>query len=66
MDERFNGGGQIPTFFIEKLSRRATVATQQRHAANITFPYNNGPQYQAMLINGYAGSGGDLFPYLFR
>lgn len=66
IDERYNGGGSIPTFFVEFLARERTSATQQRHGADIPFPgvTTDGPK--AMLINGYAGSGGDLFPYLFK
>ncbi|MBI5864420.1 MAG: PD40 domain-containing protein [Planctomycetes bacterium] len=50
IDERWNGGGQIPTRFIELLNRPPD--SQQ------------GPK--CMLINGLAGSGGDMFPWLFR
>lgn len=66
IDERFNGGGMIPTFFIEKLARRSGTAFRQRNGGDIRFPAQalDGPK--AMLINGYAGSGGDMLPWLFR
>jgi tricorn protease len=66
VDERFNGGGFIPTFFVERLQRRSVTYFRQRNGADIGFPVGtvNGPK--AMLINGYAGSGGDHLPWLFK
>jgi len=66
VDERFNGGGMIPTFFIEKLARQSGTGFRQRNGGDVRFPNQalDGPK--AMLINGYAGSGGDMFPWLFR
>jgi len=65
IDERYNGGGWIPTFFINYLSAQVTNAFGPRHGADVGLqPSLNGPK--AMLINEHAGSGGDLFPYLFK
>jgi tricorn protease len=66
IDERWNGGGSIPTFYIEKLMRQTVTAMRTRTSPDIGFPIQalNGPK--VMLINGYAGSGGDMFPFLFR
>ena len=65
IDERYNGGGSIPTFFIEFLQREFNNMIRPRHGADIGLPLSlNGPK--AMLINEHAGSGGDLFPYLFK
>lgn len=66
VDERFNGGGYIPTFFVEKLARKYISAFRQRNGADVGFPTNvlQGPK--VMLINQYAGSGGDMLPWLFR
>lgn len=66
VDERFNGGGQIPTFFTEKLMRRYETAMRQRNGGDIGFPVQAVDGPKAMLVNEYAGSGGDLFPWLFR
>lgn len=66
VDERFNGGGMIPTFFIEKLARQYTTAFRQRDGKDIGFPPQTIDGPKAMLINEYAGSGGDLFPWFFR
>lgn len=65
IDERYNGGGWIPTFFIEFLNREFTNVIDPRHGRDIGLPTGlDGPK--AMLINQHAGSGGDLFPYLFK
>ncbi len=65
-DERFNAGGQYPDRFIELMNRPRTSYIGYRYSK--PFPYSplsrTGPQ--VMLINAWAGSGGDLFPYLFR
>lgn len=65
IDERYNGGGWIPTFFIDYLKAQFTNVIAPRHGADTGLqPSLNGPK--AMLINQHAGSGGDLFPYLFK
>lgn len=66
IDERFNGGGYIPTFFVEKLARKYISAFRQRNGADVGFPVQalDGPK--VMLINQYAGSGGDMLPWLFK
>lgn len=66
IDERWNGGGQIPDRFIEMLNRPVTNHWARRDSADWKWPPSghNGPK--AMLINGRAGSGGDMFPWLFR
>jgi tricorn protease len=66
IDERFNGGGWIPTFFIEALSRKFDTALQQRNGIDIGFPTQSLDGPKAMLINEHAGSGGDMFPWLFK
>jgi tricorn protease len=66
IDERFNGGGMIPTFFIELLQRKLMAGFRQRNGGDIFFPTAKLDVPQAMLINEYAGSGGDLFPYFFK
>ncbi len=66
IDERFNGGGFIPTFFIEKLARKYMTAFRQRDGGDINFPVQAIEGPKAMLINEYAGSGGDLLPWFFR
>lgn len=66
IDERWNGGGQIPTRFIELLNRPITNYWARRYAKESVWPpdAHHGPK--AMMINGQAGSGGDAFPWYFR
>lgn len=66
IDERWNGGGQIPTRFIELLNRPRTNYWARRHGKDWPWPYDSHQGAQVMLINGLAGSGGDMFPWLFR
>jgi tricorn protease len=67
IDERWNGGGQVPTRFIELLNRPITNYWSVRDLKGpVVWPpdAHHGPK--CMLINGLAGSGGDHFPYLFK
>ena len=66
VDERFNSGGQIPDRFIELLKRPALNFWALRDGNDWRTPpiAHYGPK--VMLINGWSGSGGDLFPYYFK
>lgn len=66
IDERWNGGGQIPTRFIELLNRPATNFWARRDGNDWPWPPDAHFGPKCMLINGLAGSGGDMFPWLFR
>ena len=66
IDERWNGGGQIPTRFIELLNRPVTNYWATRDSTDWTWPPDAHQGPKCMLINGLAGSGGDMFPWLFR
>lgn len=66
IDERWNGGGQIPTRFIELLNRPVTNYWARRDGIDWTWPPDSHQGPKCMLINGLAGSGGDMFPALFR
>ncbi len=66
IDERWNGGGQLPNRFIELLNRPVTNYFAIRDGKDWKVPgfAHSGPK--CMLINESAGSGGDMFPWLFR
>ncbi len=66
IDDRWNGGGQIPTRFIELLNRPVTNYWAKRDGRDWTWPPDAHHGAKAMLINGMAGSGGDMFPALFK
>jgi tricorn protease len=66
IDERFNSGGQIPDRFIELLSRKVINYWGVRDGLDWPWPAvaHSGPE--AMLVNGWSGSGGDCFPFYFQ
>jgi tricorn protease len=66
VDERFNGGGFIPDFFIERLARKTMVYWSTRDGDDFKTPSTaiDGPK--CMVVNQYAGSGGDALPYYFQ
>jgi len=66
IDERWNGGGQIPTRFIELLNRPVTNYWARRDGKDWPWPPDSHQGPKCMLINGLAGSGGDMFPALFK
>jgi len=66
IDERWNGGGQIPNRFIELLNRPVTNWFALRDGMDWKTPQASHSGPKCMLINGRAGSGGDMFPWLFR
>ncbi len=67
IDERWNGGGQIPTRFVELLNRPLASYWTMRYIDGVV-PTPDFANYgtKCMLINESAGSGGDYFPYWFR
>ena len=66
VDERFNSGGFIPDFFIDRLRRTTIAYWSTRDGDDFRTPSTaiDGPK--CILVNQYAGSGGDAFPYYFR
>jgi tricorn protease len=66
IDERWNGGGQIPTRFIELLNRPVTNYWARRDGHDWPWPPDAHFGPKCMLINGLSGSGGDAFPFYFK
>ena len=66
IDERFNGGGALATDIIEYLKRPLMSLVATRHGEDEVQPQGAifGPK--VMLINEFAGSGGDAMPAYFR
>ncbi len=66
IDERYNGGGLVPDFFIEKLERRVLSLMSPREGKDVDVPQAAifGPK--VMIVNELAGSGGDAFPWFFQ
>ena len=66
LDERFNHGGQIADYIIDYLNRKPQAMTVPRDGKSGMEPAMAifGPK--VMIINQFAGSGGDAMPWLFR
>jgi tricorn protease len=66
IDERFNGGGQAADYVIDVLRRPFLSYWSTRYGADTRTPVGAifGPK--AMIINEFAGSGGDAMPWYFR
>lgn len=66
IDERFNGGGQLADRFLELMTRPIVYNLYWRHGRHHGFPVKSNPGPMGMIINGWAGSGGDGLPWAFR
>jgi tricorn protease len=66
VDERFNGGGFIPDFFVERLMRHTWTYWSSRDGESFRTPTQSIDGPKCILANEYAGSGGDAFPFYFR
>ena len=65
IDERYNGGGWIADYIVDWLKRPLLAVAMTRQGRDNYIPQTiEGPK--AMLINEYAGSGGDALPWMFR
>jgi tricorn protease len=66
LDERFNGGGQVADYIVDVLRKPLMNYFMTREGHAFTTPVGSifGPK--AMVINMYAGSGGDALPWYFR
>jgi tricorn protease len=66
LDERFNGGGSLATDIIEYLQRKLMTGVAPRDGDDTWQPQGAIYGPKAMIINEYAGSGGDAMPWLFK
>jgi len=66
IDERFNGGGALADRFLELLQRPVVYNLHWRHGRDHTQPTKTNTGPMGMLINGWAGSGGDGLPWAFQ
>ncbi len=66
LDERFNGGGDLADYIIDYLRRPVQSYVMTREGETYPEPQEAifGPK--AMIINKFAGSGGDAMPWYFR
>ena len=66
MDDRWNGGGFIAPYALERLRRVLVTLATNRESGLGTEPQEvlNGPK--VALLNHWSASDGDIFPYLFK
>ncbi len=66
LDERWNGGGQLADRFLELIQRPVNCHLHWRHGKDHRSPVKTNTGPIGMLINGWAGSGGDGLPWAFQ
>ncbi|HST20854.1 MAG TPA: PDZ domain-containing protein, partial [Blastocatellia bacterium] len=66
IDERFNGGGTAADYIIDYMRRPLLNFWMTREGEDFTTPVGSIYGPKAMIINEYAGSGGDAMPWYFR
>jgi tricorn protease len=66
IDERFNGGGSAADYIVDALKKPVMSYWAARDGMDATTPAGvlQGPK--VMITNEFAGSGGDLMPWMFR
>jgi len=66
VDERFNSGGNAADYIIDYLRKPLMSYWAVREGEDFRTPFGTIPGPKVMMINQYAGSGGDLMPWMFR
>ncbi|HLH02823.1 MAG TPA: PDZ domain-containing protein [Bryobacteraceae bacterium] len=66
IDERYNHGGDIADYIIDYLNRKPMGRIASREGEDITDPTQAIYGPKVMIINQFAGSGGDAMPWYFR
>jgi tricorn protease len=66
LDERFNAGGQVADYVIEVLRRPLLSYWAPRYGDIYKTPAGSIQGPKVMIVNEFAGSGGDAMPWLFR
>ncbi|MFL6274614.1 MAG: PDZ domain-containing protein [Blastocatellia bacterium] len=66
IDERFNSGGQAADYVIDYLRKPLNSYWAVRDGEDFRQPFGTMPGPKVMLVNEYAGSGGDYMPWMFR
>ncbi len=66
IDERYNHGGQLADYIVDALHRPPMSRVASREGDDYTEPVSSIYGPKAMVINQFAGSGGDALPWYFR
>jgi len=65
VDERFNGGGQVADYYIDMLRRPLVSYWAMRYGDDLRTPTASIQGPKALVVDEMAGSGGDLFPWMW-
>jgi tricorn protease len=66
IDERFNHGGQLADYIIDNLHRPVMSLVETREGETYKEPVESIYGPKVLVINQFAGSGGDALPWYFR
>ena len=66
VDDRFNHGGLINDWMVREMEKPLDFGSMTRYGKDWKIPPAAVYGPKVMLINEMAGSGGDIFPFLFR
>ena len=66
IDQRFNGGGITPDFFIEWLQRKSLYHYMFRAGDDIPTPVNPAPPVKVLIINEWNGSAAETGAFMFK
>jgi len=66
IDERFNGGGYMADYYTDILRRPYLNYWATRYGADIKSASSSMQGPRVMIVDEYAGSGGDYLPWMFR
>jgi tricorn protease len=66
LDERFNGGGSLADYIIDYMRRPVMSFVMTREGETYSEPQEAIYGPKTMIINEFAGSGGDAMPWYFR
>ena len=66
LDDRFNHGGLVNDYMVRELEKPLDFIDKARYGSRILDPSAAVYGPKVMLINEMAGSGGDIFPYIFK
>jgi tricorn protease len=66
LDERFNHGGQLADYIVDYLTRQPRAMAITREGKTVYEPEMAIYGPKVMIINQFAGSGGDAMPWFFR
>jgi tricorn protease len=66
LDERFNHGGDLADYIIDYLRRPLLSMVTAREGADFSSPAGSIYGPKVMIVNEFAGSGGDAMPWYFR